>query len=355
MTENELKSYVGTMDQLAKIRTSVLDDGRGRGIRIAEVDNGSGLCFTVLLDRGMDIGDASFNGIPFAYQTPVGLVHPSYFEPDGFRWLRSFGGGLLAGCGLCNVGSPELEEGMRADGPLGLHGRLSNTPAEEVAVRKEWKDGTYCLLVSGTIREVSFFGENLELRRTISTAMGDNSITICDEVINRGVRPSPLMILYHINAGFPLLSENAVVEGRVKETTPRTENAAEGIGEWNVCQRPTAGYIEQCFFHDVEADADGMARMTLRNPDSGMAMEVAYRKVELPYFTQWKMMGEQEYVMGLEPANCHPDGQSAENENGTIKILESGEEVNFKTVITFRRLGVVGRIAYRKIAVLTQG
>jgi len=336
MNEKKLKSYVGTMDQLARIRTSVLDDGRGRGIRIADVDNGSGLRFTVLFDRGMDIGDASFNGVPFAYQTPVGLVHPASFEPDGFRWLRSFGGGLLAGCGLSNVGNPEAEEGMSVTGPLGLHGRLSNTPAEDIAVSKGWKNGKYCLSVSGTMREVSFFGENLALRRTISTAMGGNSITISDEVTNLGVRLSSVMILYHINAGFPLLSEKSVVEGRVKETTPRTENAAEGIGEWNRCQPPTADYVEQCFFHDVEADADGMARMTLSNPDSGMAMEVAYRKAELPYFTQWKMMGEQEYVMGLEPANCHPGGQTAEKENGTLKTVEPDETVEFRVKISLR-------------------
>jgi hypothetical protein len=352
MIAEEMKSYIGSMDQLARIRTSVLDDGRGRGIRIADVDNGSGLRFTVLLDRGMDIGDASFNGIPFAYQTPVGPVHPSYFEPDGLRWLRGFGGGLLAGCGLRNVGAPETEEGMRVDGPLGLHGRLSNTPAEDIAVSKGWtraqrerphecaamtegngKNNRYELCVTGTVREVSFFGENLKMRRTISTAMGDNSITISDEVTNCGVRSSPLMLLYHINAGFPLLSEKSVIEGRVKETMPRTENAAAGIGEWNVCQTPTAGYVEQCFFHDVETDADGMARMTLRNPESGIAMEVAWRKAELPYFTQWKMMGEQEYVLGLEPANCHPDGQTAEKESGTLKIIEPGDAVVFKVAV----------------------
>lgn len=326
MTEQELKPYVGLMDQLARIRTSVLDDGRGRGVRIADVDNGSGLHFTVLLDRGMDIGEASINGIPVAYQTPVGLVHPSYYNADGVNWLRSFGGGLLVGCGLSNVGIPSEGEG--------LHGRLSNIPAEDVAVSKVWKNGKYVLSISGTVREVSFFGENLELRRTISTAMGDNSITISDEVTNRGVRPSPLMLLYHINAGFPLLSEKAVVDGRVIKTTPRTDDAAKGLGEWNVCQKPTAGYTEQCFFHDVEADADGMARMTLRNPESGMAMEVAYRKAELPYFTQWKMMGEQEYVMGLEPANCHPEGQSAEQKNGTLKIITPGEMIAFKVAIT---------------------
>jgi hypothetical protein len=336
MREQKIKSYVGTMDQLARIRTSVLDDGRGRGIRIADVDNGSGLRFTVLLDRGMDIGDASFNGVPFVYQTPVGLVHPSHFEPDGFRWLRSFGAGLLTGCGLRNVGSPEAEKGMRVDGPLGLHGRLSNTPAEDIAVSKVWMDGKYCLSVSGVIREVSFFGENMKLRRTISTAMGDNSITICDQVTNCGVRPSPLMLLYHINAGFPLLNESSVVQGKVKSTVPRTESAAADIGKWNVCQPPTDGYVEQCFYHDVEPDSDGMARMTLSNPQSGMAMEVAYRKAELPYFTQWKMMGRQEYAVGLEPANCHPDGQTPAQQNGALKTIEAGNTVEFKVVISLR-------------------
>lgn len=328
MTEKELKSYVGSMDQLARIRTSVLDDGRCRGIRIADIDNGSGLRFTVLLDRGMDIGDASIDGIPVAHQTPVGPVHPSYYNADGINWLRSFGGGLLVGCGLRNVGIPSEGEG--------LHGRLSNTPTEDVSISKVGKNGRYELSVTGTVREVSFFGENLELRRTISTAMGDNSITVSDEVTNRGVRPSPLMLLYHINAGFPLLSEHSVVEGNVKKTTPRTDESAKGLADWNVCQKPTTGYVEQCFFHDVETDEDGMARMMLRNPDSGLAMEVAYRKAELPYFTQWKMMGEQEYVMGLEPANCHPDGQAAEKTNGTLKTLKPGETAGFKVVITLR-------------------
>ena len=330
MVEKELKPYVGSMDQLARIRTSVLDDGKGRGIRIADVDNGSGLRFTVLLDRGMDIGDASCQGTPFAYQTPVGTVHPSRFEPDGFRWLRSFGAGLLTGCGLRNVGNPETEEGMRVDGPLGLHGRLSNTPAEDIAVSKGWKDGQYCLSVSGTMREASFFGENLELRRTVSTAMGDNSITVADTVTNCGVRPSPLMILYHINAGFPLLNESAIVEGRVKGTTPRNDDAAAGIGEWQGCQPPTADYAEQCFFHDVDADADGMARMTLRNSDAGLAMEVAYRKAELPWFTQWKMMGKQEYVMGLEPSSSPLD------EKKEVNMIAPGEMIEFEVSISLR-------------------
>ncbi|MFA5689773.1 MAG: aldose 1-epimerase family protein [Kiritimatiellales bacterium] len=329
-TEAELFPYIGTMKQLAGIRTSVLDDGRGRGIRIAEVNNGSGLRFTVLLDRGMDIGEASYNGIPVAYQSPVGAVHPAYYNADGANWLRSFGGGLLTGCGLQNVGTPSKGEG--------LHGRLSNIPAENISIRQEWKNGRYELSVAGIVKEVGFFGENLELRRTISTMFGDNTITIADDVVNCGVRPSPLMLLYHINAGFPLLDEHAVLAGNVKSTVSRTENAAAGIGEWNRCQPPAKGYVEQCFFHDVEPDADGMARMTLKNPRTGISMTVAYRKNELPYFTQWKMMGQQEYVMGLEPANCHPDGQVAERKNRTLKTILPGNKTRFTVLINFRTI-----------------
>ncbi len=338
MNATNLKPYIGSMQQLAGIRTSVLDDGKGRGVRVADVDNGSGLQFTVLLDRGMDIGRATFKGIPFAYMTPVGYSHPAHFEEEGLRWLRNFTGGLMTGCGLRNVGIPDDGIEDDVDGPMGLHGRLSNTPAEKTSVTEEWVDGQYQLAVSGTVRETCFFRENLELKRTLSTAMGDNSITFTDRITNRGVRPAPLMFLYHINLGFPLLSEAATLSANVNETTPRNEDAAKEIADWAKCQKPTAGLAERCFFHDIEADGDGMARMTLTNPDLKLALEIAYRKAELPYLTQWKMMGEQEYAMGLEPANCHPDGQTQERKNGTLRMIDPDETVEHQVKITLNAL-----------------
>lgn len=339
MKQKDLKPYVGSMQQLAEIRTSVLDDGKGRGMRIADMDNGSGLSFTILPDRGMDIGKASFKGIPFAYMTPVGYVNAEHFEADGLQWLRSFTGGLLTGCGLRNAGAPV--EGLDPEEvcpPLGLHGRLSNTPAEEVSVRQQWQDDRYELEICGTVRESCFYRENLELRRSISTAMGNNSITITDTVTNLGVRPSPLMLLYHINIGYPLLNENATLSANVAGTIPRNETAAKAIDTWMQFHEPVAGMGERCFFHDIEADNDGMARMTLNSPDTGLALEIAYRKAEIPFFTQWKQLGEQEYVVGLEPANCHPDGQAEERKNGTLRIIEPEETIEHKVIISVREL-----------------
>jgi len=333
-----LKPYIGSMQQLAGIRTSVLDDGKARGLRVADVDNGSGLTFTALLDRGMDIGKASFKGIPLAYMSPVGYSHPAHFEGDGLRWLRNFTAGLMTGCGLRNVGIPDDGIEDEGDGPMGLHGRLSNTPAEKIAVTEEWIDGKYQLALSGTVRETCFFRDNLELKRTLSTSMGENAITFTDRVTNRGVKPAPLMLLYHINLGFPLLSETATLSANVNETTPRDEIAAQDIETWATCKKPTLGIPEQCFFHDIEPDGDGMARITLSNPHVGLAIEIAYRKAELPCLTQWKMMGEQEYVMGLEPANCLPNGQTQERENGTLRMIEPDETIEHKVVISVREL-----------------
>lgn len=62
LKECVLRESTGSMRQLAGIKRLILDDGKGRGVRVADVDNGSGLRYMVALDRGMDILDASFAG-----------------------------------------------------------------------------------------------------------------------------------------------------------------------------------------------------------------------------------------------------------------------------------------------------
>ena len=55
------------------------------------------------------------------------------------------------------------------------------------------------------------------------------------------------------------------------------------------------------------------------NPDNRLKLTVSYRTAELPYLAQWKMMGRGEYVMGLEPANCFPEGQENFEKRGLLK------------------------------------
>ena len=50
-----------------------------------------------------------------------------------------------------------------------------------------------------------------------------------------------------------------------------------------------------------------------------------YDKKSLPCFTEWKLMGKRDYVLGLEPGNCTPDGRDVLRKNGTLKFLSVGE------------------------------
>ena len=61
-TRQELLSYVGNISQVGGVRMVTLDDGPERGVRAAEFRSGEGFNFMVLLDRGMDLGPAEYEG-----------------------------------------------------------------------------------------------------------------------------------------------------------------------------------------------------------------------------------------------------------------------------------------------------
>ena len=137
MKKDELLQYIGNTAQIGGSRHYVLSDGRGRNMRAIDVNSGSGLHYTVLPDRGMDISLASYKGQNLVYLSCNGETHPAFYEPQGFGWLNTFTGGLLTTCGLTYLGAP-VKDG---DEELGLHGRYSTIPARQVCgpFRMGWR------------------------------------------------------------------------------------------------------------------------------------------------------------------------------------------------------------------------
>src|SRR6476620_700746 len=126
LTPDELRSaFVLNSAQLGGIETSVLDNGPGRGTRIAWVNTGAGLRYKVVIDRGLDIADAEFLGQSLTWHSLTGLTAPSHAYNRGMEWLRGFYGGLLVSCGPLNAGAPFAEDGEE----YGIHGSHSDTPA----------------------------------------------------------------------------------------------------------------------------------------------------------------------------------------------------------------------------------
>lgn len=298
-TRDELLQCVGHMDQLAGIKLVEAADGTERGSRMLAIWTGSGLGFHVLVEKGLDIAACRYKGIPVAWSSPTGAVHPAYHQPEGLGWLRSFQGGLFVTCGLDQFGSPSTDAGEE----LGLHGRVGNLPARAVSYRTSWIEDEYELEITGEIRQVRVFGENLVLRRRISTRLGSNRIRIEDVVTNEGFTPSPHMILYHFNFGFPLVGPHSRLLLEVDRTIPRDADAEAGLADWQNFQPPTTGFREQVFRHVPKADEHGNVRVEVDNPDLSLGVRLTYDVASLPYLFQWKMMGQGTYVLGIEPAN----------------------------------------------------
>lgn len=317
----DLLSRVGQMEQLAGIRLVEAGEGKARGCRLLDVWTGTGLRFQINADRSLDLSACEFQGLPLAWRSPAGDVHPAYYEPQGLGWIRSFAGGLLTTCGLDHFGSPSRDAGTE----FGQHGRVSNLPAVQVNHRAGWNGDDYELEISGEVRQAALFAENLVLRRRISTALGSNHIRIEDVVTNDGFEPAPHMLLYHFNLGFPLVSEQSGLRVQ-SEVEARDDEARPGLPAWNRFQPPTPGYREQVFIHRPIADPNGMATVELRNPQIGLGMRWTYSTANLPYLMEWKMMGAGAYVVGVEPANCNGlGGRAATRALGQLPVLEPGE------------------------------
>ena len=89
---------------------------------------------------------------------------------------------------------------------------------------------------------------------------------------------------------------------------------------------PAPDFAEQVFYHEIPAGPDGLATMRLQN--GARAVSVSYRVAELPWLVQWRMLGQGEYVTGLEPANVFPEGQASLAERGLVHRLAPGETLD---------------------------
>jgi len=154
--------------------------------------------------------------------------------------------------------------------------------------------------------------------------MGKSSLLIHDVIENEGFADQPLMVLYHVNLGYPLLDDGSRMVCNSKTITPNSDIAREEIDQYNVIGPPVPGAFERLYFHDPVPDADGYAAAALVNETLELGAYVRFRKDQLPNLIQWKQLGAAEYVLGMEPANCLPLGRIKQRERGELEILPPG-------------------------------
>lgn len=323
------KNKISNPAQLGGIETSVLDNGAARGTRVAWINTGTGLRYKVVIDRAMDIADAFYNEHSLAWISHVGVRSPDPSSDRGLEWLRTFGGGLLVTCGLTHVGGPEKD----GYGERGLHGPISNQPAELISViQPDPVAGNMEMSISGTIKQTKPFGPSLELRRTIFGTLGKAAIRIHDEVVNKGNTEAPHMILYHCNFGWPLVDEGTDIIWNGSWESPgekKEDKIFRKNNNFRKCPAPLKahnGTGEEVAFIDIKPNGEGVCISGLHNARLDMGVVLRFRKDQLPWLTNWQHWGEGEYVTGLEPGTNPPIGQAKARQEKTLLYLAPGEK-----------------------------
>lgn len=326
--------YLGHKSQLYGVEEHRLIGGKGDGMRLLEVNNGQGLQFTVSADRCADISRLSFKGVNIGYFSPCGYVASTYYDDKENGFLKSFTAGFLTTCGLRAVGTPCTDMGER----LPLHGTIGNTPAEHIFWEEYENDK---LLIKAEIHDECIFSDKLVLYREISCSLKENRIKIRDRIVNKGSDDCPVMILYHMNVGYPLLNEESELCISSNDVQARDIHAEKDIAHWESILPPQKKFTEQCYFHSFSKEG----KAAIFDKKTNLGIQISFDAEKLPYFTQWKMFAERDYVMGLEPGNCHPDGRDLMRKEGKLTFLKAGEEISYEIALNM----IDGREAWKQV------
>ena len=292
-------------DVLYGARRVELCDGRGRVLRIVEVKTSAGLRVSFIEDKCLDILDMEYKGVNIGFLSKNAVISGAATNPETDSFTKYWSGGFLATCGLRNTGPSCCIDGEF----FPIHGRIGVTPAENVNVSVDNNE----IIITGKVMETALFGPRLEMNRKITIPSGGAQITINDTIKNLTPETETIFLLYHINFGFPFLSEDLTLVFPEAQVSGRTDLARDNIHSRTIITPPIDGEPELVYFYRLrEKDAI----VGLINQQLGIKAMISYDSGRLPVLSQWKSMRSGDYALGIEPGTSFIRGRKEEIEDG---------------------------------------
>lgn len=341
-SRGELERRVGDLAQLGGVELYTQGDGPGRGVRVLEFRCGTGLIFKIGVDRGFDVGHCEYQGASLAWLPPTGLPGPWYLEDQsGFGWLRVALGGLMNSCGMQHIGDPEAVPMRQYRYPprpiqrFGVHDRAAMLPARLCSYGSRWEGDDLVLEAIGQTVQAQAYGEHLVLTRKYEVRLGRSVISIYDRIRNRGFELAQHMWMYHVNCGFPFVdAESRLVVSLQAEPASfieQPQGTSELVGVYDRIVDPQPAWNYEGYDLNCRADGKGQAAAAIVNDRlgaDGIGLYLQWSKAEFPHVIEWRMMGEGQYVLGIEPAT-NVFGREAAAAAGELRMLAPGEEASY--------------------------
>ena len=298
---------ISNQRQVASLTRYTVTEGREKGLEIIDCNNGN-LRFLLNVSKACDMMQLYHKGQNMSFVSKNGFIKRET------PFMSRFEGGMIYTCGLDSVGGREGFE---------VHGSLHNIPAE--ILRAEC--GEAGIVVEALVRDTELFGKNLTFKRKITSAVGSDSVTVEDTLINGGFRDEEYCLLYHVNVGYPMLDDGAKVVMDMAERVARTPWSAQNAAIASDMGAPVVGEEETCYFVKLRKP-----EAALINEKLGKKFTVSYSGETLPHFVQWKSMAAGDYALGLEPATTELDDRFC------YCTVKAGEQVAFSVRISVTEL-----------------
>lgn len=323
---------VGDIGQTFGLRPVEYASGKADMIRACDVDLASGLQFSVNESKALDIFKLCYKGLSYGFVTKSNLASPWYANELGMAYRSCFGAGFMYTCGLTNVGGECTEDGFYHN----VHGRLKNIPAENLCRETIWNGDDCEIRIAGDMRDGAFFGCNLVMHREIRARIGEKRIFVEDTIQNQGFAAEQLMLLYHLNLGFPILDEDTMLYAAVEKEEPLSEHTRKNDPDYARMIAPIDNNTEYLHALTLRSDAEGKTLCGAYNEKLGLGMYVRYNTDLMRYLIEWKCMSSGDYALGILPSNCKPFGRPGVREIGEEQYIQP-----FETMKASLEIGII--------------
>jgi hypothetical protein len=323
--------------QIGGIESYTFANGPAQNTRALLVNTGGGLRYRILPDRGLDIDQAFFNQHSLTFLAHKGVTPPQAEAlRHGLDWLRGFGVGLLTSCGPTNAGGPATDAGET----VGLHGPHSGTPAAiESITQPDPRNNKLDMSVTAVIRYGAFYGPNIELRRTITSTLGQNTIDIKDDFFNAGNEDQPHAWLLHINFGYPLCDQGSQFCYDASKIEPLNDPATQKyFAAKNAAYKKIPAPLKEhhgqnsyvAYLYPKPTNKNGDTTVAIVNKNLGFAAAIHYNTNEFPRCGNWQHWGHHEYVGALEPMTAGVEGRDNDRARGWLQTLPAGGRKSYR-------------------------
>jgi len=329
-----MRRLTNDVSQFADIMLVSGEDGPARGARYLIGRTISGLHFRIAVDRGLDIADLDYCGMPLGWHSPTGLVAPSVHAADGedgLAFLRGFSGFLVT-CGWDHYGPARTgpadhhRYALRNNQHYPLHGRATYIPARLKSYGVERGDnGEPVIRIVGILRQFSLFAEGYEIERTITIHVEHPIVELADHVVNIGRNRSPHRVLYHVNLAWPLVDDGTILEGL--PTDPLMPSPMPPLDDSEIERF-------KCMPRSSVADT-----IVVRQAEDkgGTALAITLASENFTHLVQWWNRFPGANMIGIEPASAAMPGLASDGAWQPDAWMEPGESRRYKLIFTLSR------------------